>query len=83
MRGKGFLRRRVKILVRIAPIHGFMFFFGPAAWQLWMALRLGFVSPEEALRCLLSPRTAGSVLFIRADKDIAALRGSVGKESTQ
>lgn len=47
--------RRVRNLARIAPIYGFMFFFGPVAWQLWMSLRLGFVSLEEARRCLLSP----------------------------
>lgn len=49
-------RRRVVNLVRIAPIYAFMFFFGPLAWQLWMSLRLGFVSLEEARPSLLSPR---------------------------
>ena len=59
-------RRRLQNLVRIAPIYGFMFFFGPVAWQLWMALRLGFVSVEEASRCLLSPAMVciAIILFI-------------------
>jgi len=50
----------------IVPIYGFMFFFGPVAWQLWMALRLGFVSLEEARRCLLSPYTVciAGILFL-------------------
>jgi hypothetical protein len=43
-----------------------MFFFGPVAWQLWMALRLRFVSLEEARRCLFSPYAAGiaGILFV-------------------
>lgn len=60
------VRHRVKSLARIAPIYGFMFFFGPVAWQLWMALRLDYVSLDEARRCLLSPCTAGiaGILFV-------------------
>jgi len=50
-------RRRVKRLARIAPIYGFIFFFGPVAWQLWMAIRLCFVSLAEVRQCLLSPHT--------------------------
>jgi len=53
-----------------------MFFFGPVAWQLWMALRLGFVRLDESRRCLLSPPTIvmAALLFVL---NVASLPGGV------
>jgi hypothetical protein len=58
-------RVRAKGLAWNAPIYCFMYFAGPVIWQLWLALRLGFLSMEESRRCLLSPATISiaGVLF--------------------
>ena len=73
-------RRWVKRLASIVPIYGFMFFFGPVAWQLWMALRLDFISLEEARRCVLSPCTVSisGVLFVLDTASLAWGMGRVG-----
>jgi len=73
-------RGRAKSLARIAVVYCFMFFFGPVAWQLWMALRLGFVRLDESRRCLLSPPTVvlAALLFVL---NVASLQGGVERLS--
>jgi hypothetical protein len=69
------LRGRAKDLARIAPTYFFMYFLGPVVWQLWMALRLGFVSLEESRRCLLSPYTIAIEVFLFALNTANLARG--------
>ena len=66
---------RAKTLARIAPAYCFMFFFGPVAWQLWMALRLGFVSLDESRRCLFSPWTICIAVLLFALNMASLARG--------
>ncbi len=66
---------RAKTIARIAPAYCFMFFFGPVAWQLWMAMRLGLVSLEESRRCLLSPLTICVAVFLFALNAASLARG--------
>jgi hypothetical protein len=65
-------------LARIAPIYCFMFFVGPVVWQLWMALRLGYVSLEDSRRCLLSPCTILIAVLLFA-LNMASLARGMGK----
>jgi hypothetical protein len=55
---------RAKGLARNASLYFFMYFLGPVVWQLWMALRLGFVSLDESRRCLLSPITVSIAVLL-------------------
>lgn len=66
---------RAKTIARIAPAYCFMFFFGPVAWQLWMAMRLSLVSLEESRRCLLSPLTICIAVFLFALNAASLARG--------